>query len=117
MLNAASVHASAFDITHIILDLVGSGKPEYIENFREETCGMLAEHGGQWDRRALAQMHKLDSVFRESQQLNTVLTIGPLKIFNAKNAVTTPSRVFILKGYQAWIPAFKNHIDTKTLRT
>ncbi|KAI7782505.1 hypothetical protein LA080_013505 [Diaporthe eres] len=117
LLNAASFHASAFDITHIILDLVGSGKPEYIENFREEICGMLAKHGDQWDRRALAQMHKLDSVFRESQQLNSVLTIGPLKIFNAKNAVITPSGVFVLKWYQVWIPAFKNHIDTKTLRT
>lgn len=75
---------------------------------------MLAEHGVQWDKRALSQMHKLDSVFRESQRLNSVLTIGPLRIVNAKKGVTTPSGVFIPKGYQVSITAFENHIDTNT---
>lgn len=112
MVNAASVHTHAFAITHIILDLVGSGKPQYIEELKEEICSVLAEHGGQWEERALAQMHKLDSVLGESQRLNSVLTIGPLRIVNAKNGVTTPSGVFIPKGYQIGIPAFESHIDT-----
>lgn len=73
---------------------------------------MLAEHDGQWDNRALAQTHKLDSVFHESQRLNSVLTIGPLRIVSAKKGVTTPSGVSIPKGYQVGIPAFENHINT-----
>lgn len=71
---------------------------------------MLAEDRCQWDKRALAQMRKLDSVFRESQRLNSVLTIGPLGIVNAKSGVTTLSGVFIPKGYQGGIPAFENRI-------
>lgn len=112
LVNAASVHASAFAITHILLDLVGSGKPEYIEELRQELCTVLAEYDGQCDKRALAQMHKLDSVFCESQRLNSVLTIGPLRIVSAKNGVTTHSGVSISKGYQVGIPAFENHINT-----
>lgn len=72
---------------------------------------MLAEDGWQWDKRALAQMHELDSVFHESQRLNSVLTVGPLGIVNAKNVVTTLSGVFTPKGYQGGIPAFENYVD------
>lgn len=71
---------------------------------------MLADHESQWDERALAQIHKLDSVFRESQRLNSVLTIGPLRIVNAKKGVTTPSGVYVPEGYQVIIPVFDNHI-------
>lgn len=112
LVNAASVYTSAFAITHIMLDFVGPGKPEYIEELREGICSVVAEYDAQWDKSALAQVHKLDSIFHESQRLNSVLTIGPLRIVSAKNGVTTPSGVFIPKGYQVGIPAFENHIDT-----
>lgn len=55
-------------------------------------------------------MHKLDSVFRESQRLNFVLAIGPLGIVDAKNGTTTLSGVFIPERYQVGIPAFEDHI-------
>lgn len=62
---------------------------------------MLPEHDGQWNIRALAQMHKLDSVFHESQRSNSVLTIGPFRSVSAKKGVTTPSGVSIPKGIKS----------------
>lgn len=84
---------------------------------------MLSSFGERFARASrtrgpLFQMHKLDSVFHESQPLNSVLTIGPLRIFSAKMGVTTPSGVFTPNGYQVRIPAFENHIDNyQYLRT
>ncbi|KAL1876475.1 hypothetical protein Daus18300_002719 [Diaporthe australafricana] len=93
-------------------NLVGLDKPEYIEELRQEISSVLGEHGGQWDKRALAQMQKLDSFFCESQQVNSVLTIGPLRRVNAKGGVATPTGVDIPKGYQVRTPAFETHFDT-----
>ncbi|KAK7978156.1 hypothetical protein PG988_005646 [Apiospora saccharicola] len=113
LVNAAAVHTSAFAITHVLLDLVGCGAHRgaaYVAELREEIREVLAAHGG-WSKRALDDMHKLDSTFRESQRLNTVLTVGPLRIVNAREGVTTPSGVQIPKGYQVGIPAYQVHMD------
>ncbi|KAK7920497.1 hypothetical protein PG985_008519 [Apiospora marii] len=113
LVNAAAVHTSAFAITHVLLDLVGSGAQrgaEYVAELREEIRRVLAAHGG-WSKRALDDMHKLDSTFRESQRLNTVLTVGPLRIVNAREGVTTSSGVQIPKGYQVGTPAYQMHMD------
>lgn len=112
LVNAAAVHTSAFAITHVLLDLVGSGAErgaQYVAELREEIRQAL-RHGG-WSKHALDDMHKLDSTFRESQRLNTVLTVGPLRIVNARKGVTTPSGVHIPKGYQVGIPAYQMHMD------
>lgn len=37
-----------------MLDLVGSGKPEYVEQLWREIGTVLAEHGDQWDKRSLS---------------------------------------------------------------
>ncbi|KAK8093930.1 hypothetical protein PG997_000615 [Apiospora hydei] len=113
LVNAAAVHTSSFAITHVLLDLVGSGTKrgsEYVAELREEIQQVMAAHGV-WSKRALDDMHKLDSTFRESQRLNTVLTVGPLRIVNAREGVTTPSGVHIPKGYQVGIPAYQMHMD------
>ncbi|KAK8086419.1 hypothetical protein PG994_001393 [Apiospora phragmitis] len=114
LVNAAAVHTSSFAITHVLLDLVGSGTKRgsvYVSELRDEIRQVLAAHGG-WSKRALDDMHKLDSAFRESQRLNTVLTVGPLRIVNAGEGVTTPSGVHIPKGYQVGIPAYQMHMDS-----
>ena len=41
--------------------------PQYIKPLREEVDAVLKEHG--WTRRALAEMHKLDSFYRETQRI------------------------------------------------
>lgn len=116
LLNAFALHTTAFAITHMVLDLVGSGNkqgPPIIAELRQEIGDVLATHGdeGQWNKRALARLEKLDSTFRESQRVNTVLTVGPLRIVSAKDGVETPSGVHVPKGYQVGIPAYSIHFD------
>ncbi|KAH6989850.1 putative cytochrome P450 [Ilyonectria destructans] len=97
LLNFAAIHTSSFSITHAILDLVSS-KQEYIAELRAQISSVLAEHGGQWNKRALAKMHKLDSVLRESARLNSFVTIGLRRLVVAEEGMTTPSGVRIPKG-------------------
>lgn len=116
LLNAFALHTTAFAITHMVLDLVGSGGkqgPSVIAELRQEIGEVLATHGdeGEWNKRALARLEKLDSTFRESQRVNTVLTVGPLRIVSAKDGVKTPSGVHVPKGYQVGIPAYSIHFD------
>ncbi|KAJ4415842.1 hypothetical protein N0V82_007102 [Gnomoniopsis sp. IMI 355080] len=116
LLNAFALHTTVFAITHMILDLVGSGDRQgshYIAELRQEISDVLEAHSddGEWNKRALARLEKLDSTFRESQRVNTVLTVGPLRIVSHKDGVTTPSGVHVPKGYQVGIPAYSIHHD------
>lgn len=116
LLNAFALHTTAFAITHLVLDLVGSGSEHgsfFIDQLRQEIHQVLEAHGdeGEWNKRALARLEKLDSTFRESQRVNTVLTVGPLRIVSAKGGVRTPSGVHVPKGYQVGIPAYSIHFD------
>ncbi|KAL2265929.1 hypothetical protein VTJ83DRAFT_5281 [Remersonia thermophila] len=98
LLNFAAIHTSSFAITTAILELAAS-KQEYIDELRAEIEGVLAEHGGQWNKRALAQMQKLDSVMREASRLNSFVTIGLMRAVTAKDGVVTPSGVKIPRGW------------------
>lgn len=116
LLNAFALHTTAFAIVHMVLDLVGAGSdhgPHVIAELRQEIREVLAAHGdhGEWDKRALARLEKLDSTFRESQRINTVLSVGPLRIVSAEDGVETPSGVLVPKGYQVGIPAYSIHFD------
>lgn len=116
LLNAFALHTTAFAITHMVLDLVGSGTEHgshITDQLRQEIRDVLTSHGdhGEWNKRALAQLEKLDSTFRESQRINTVLSVGPLRIVSAKDGVETPSGVHVPKGYQVGIPAYSIHFD------
>ncbi|KAK3328663.1 ent-kaurene oxidase [Cercophora scortea] len=97
LLNFAAIHTSSFSITGAILDLVAS-KQEYIDELRAEIEGVLAEYGGQWNKRALARMEKLDSVMRESARLNSFVTVGVGRAVVAKEGITTPSGLKIEQG-------------------
>lgn len=85
ILNFSSIFMSSFAITHVILDLVSSRR-EHIDELRDEVRTVLAEHGGQWDKHALARMEKLDSAFRESQRVNSMATMGPHRAVVAEGA-------------------------------
>ncbi|KAL1839097.1 hypothetical protein VTJ49DRAFT_1865 [Mycothermus thermophilus] len=98
LLNFAAIHTSSFALTNAILELAAS-KQEYIDELRAEIEGILAEHGGQWNKRALARMQKLDSVMREASRLNSFVTIGVMRAVTAKDGVVTPSGVKIPHGW------------------
>jgi cytochrome P450 len=105
LLNFAAIHTSSFAITSAILDLAAS-KQEYMDELRAEIEGVLAEHVGEWDKRALARMHKLDSVMRESQRLNSFMTMGLNRAVVAENGIVTPSGVKVPRGYNAAVPSY-----------
>ncbi|KAH6657410.1 cytochrome P450 [Truncatella angustata] len=97
LLNFASIHTSSFAITHVLLDLASS-KQEYIDELREEIREVLADHGGQWNKRTLAALSKLDSTMRESQRLNSFATLATSRTVVALNGVKTPSGVEVPFG-------------------
>ncbi|KAL8336215.1 hypothetical protein RB601_000164 [Gaeumannomyces tritici] len=114
LVNAAAVHTSAFAITHVLLDLAGAGRDRgaaYVDALRREVAAALAAHGGVWSKCALADMPRLDSTFRESQRLNTVLAVGPLRIVSGPTGVVTPSGVRLPPGYQVGVAAYAMHTD------
>lgn len=100
LLNLAAIHSSSFAMTHVLLDLAHAGArgPDFMAELRREIEEALARHGGGWNRRALAEMPKLDSVLRESQRVNSFVTIGAGRMVVAKGGVTTPSGVHLPEG-------------------
>lgn len=95
VLNFAAIHTTSMTITGAILDIVCCNKPEYIDELRQEISSVLAEHGGQWNKRALAKMHKLDSTLRESTRLNSIVSLGIGRKVMAKEGLDTPSGVHV----------------------
>lgn len=116
LLNAFALHTNVFAIVHMVLDIAGSGAEQGskdVAELRQELSEVLAAHSDQeggWNKRSLAQLEKLDSAFRESQRMNTVLSLGPLRIVG-KDGLTTPSGVQVPRGYQVGIPAYSIHFD------
>ncbi|KAK4107603.1 ent-kaurene oxidase [Canariomyces notabilis] len=105
LLNFAAIHTSSFSITNAVLDLASS-KQEYIDELRAEIEGVLAEQGGQWNKRAIAKMEKLDSVMRESARKNSFVTVGMNRAVVAKDGVVTPSGVRIPHGATVVVPSY-----------
>ncbi len=105
LLNFASIHTSSFAITHVILDLASS-KQEYIDELRDEITSVLAEHGGEWNKRALAAMPKLDSVMRESQRVNSFVTVATNRSVINPKGLTTPSGIHLPRGTTVCTPSY-----------
>jgi len=103
MVNFGAIHTTSFTITHAIFDLFSS-KQEYVEELREEISSILSEHGGEWNKKALAQMEKLDSIVRESLRLNMVSTFGVPRLVIGKDGFMTRSGVHIRKGNIVAVP-------------
>lgn len=115
LLNAFALHTNVFAIMHMVLDIIGSGNEQgskYVAELRQEISDVRAAHSEDegWNKRSLAKLEKMDSCFRESQRINTILSLGPLRIVG-KDGATTPSGVYVPRGYQVGIPAYSIHYD------
>lgn len=115
LLNAFALHTNVFAVVHMILDIVGSGAEKgskIVAELRQEINEVRAAHSDQegWNKRSLAKLEKMDSSFRESQRMNTILSLGPLRIVG-NDGLTTPSGVHVPRGYQVGIPAYSIHFD------
>ncbi|KAI1375194.1 cytochrome P450 [Hypoxylon crocopeplum] len=104
LLNFASIHTSSFAITHAIIDLTCS-QQSYIDELREEIATVLKEYGG-WNKRALAAMEKLDSVMRESQRINSFVTLATSRAVMKKGGIMTPSGVRVPRGAVVCAPSY-----------
>lgn len=117
LLNAFALHTNVFAIMHMVLDVVGSGAEKgskFVAELRQEISDVRAAHSEDegWNKRSLAKLEKMDSCFRESQRMNTILSLGPLRIVG-KDGATTPSGVHVPRGWQVGIPAYSIHYDTE----
>ncbi|KAK4184334.1 cytochrome P450 [Podospora australis] len=105
LLNFAAIHTSSFAITSALLEMAHADKAD-VNALRKEIEDVLAEHGGEWDKRALAQMTLLDSWMRESMRLNSFVTVGLMRLVMPKEGITTPSGVKIPKGCTVTVPSY-----------
>ncbi|CAG8959245.1 hypothetical protein HYFRA_00012603 [Hymenoscyphus fraxineus] len=105
ILNFAALHTSSLFSTWAIFDVVSS-TPQVIDELREEIRLVLSAHGGQWTKRALAQLEKLDSAMHESARLNSILAVGLRRVVLAENGLTTPSGVHLPKGTHISVPVY-----------
>ncbi|KAK5655624.1 hypothetical protein OQA88_5555 [Cercophora sp. LCS_1] len=105
LLNFAAIHTSSFGLTGAILDLA-YGRPQDVDELREEIEAVLAENGGEWNKKALARMEKLDSVMRESARLNSFATVGLGRMVTAREGVVTPSGVKLPYGTNIAVPSY-----------
>lgn len=94
LLNFVAIHTSSFALTHVIFDLA-AGKRGHIHELRAEIATALSAHGGKWTKLTLADMPKIDSTMRESQRLNSFMSVGLTRLVIAPEGVTTPSGVHI----------------------
>ncbi|KAK6859215.1 hypothetical protein PG995_005068 [Apiospora arundinis] len=90
LLNFASIHTSSFAMANAVFDIAASASPAQIDELRAEIKSVLAEHGGVWNKRAIQQMHKLDSTMRESQRMNSVVVMGTGRRVVDPRGLTTP---------------------------
>lgn len=96
-LNFPSTHTSSFALTHVLLDLAASD-PADIEELRTEITTALNAHGGEFNKQALMDMPKLDSVFRESQRIHPAATVASPKLVANRQGVTMPSGTHLEYG-------------------
>lgn len=97
LLNFVAIHTTSFAIAHVIMDLAANAV-EIIDELRDEIVDGLEKHGNDWSKATLLDMPKLDSVFRESQRMNSIVTIASPKPVCNKAGVTTPSGVHLAYG-------------------
>ncbi|KAF4445467.1 hypothetical protein F53441_10809 [Fusarium austroafricanum] len=105
LLNFASIHTTTFAVTHALLDMAAYS-PDLILELREEIVSVLQQHNNQWNKRAVAQLEKLDSAIRESQRKNSIVTVGVSRTVVAEKGVTFPSGIHVPKGLRVAVPGY-----------
>lgn len=105
ILNFAALHTSSLFATWAMFDLAAC-EAKVLDELREEITSVLAAHGGQWNKRAVAELEKLDSAMRESARLNSILAVGLRRVVLAEDGLTTPSGVHLPKGTHVSVPVY-----------
>ncbi|KZT73287.1 cytochrome P450 [Daedalea quercina L-15889] len=103
--NSTAILTSAVTFTQALLLLAANH--QYIKPLREEVEAALKQHG--WTRKAVLEMHKVDSFFRESQR---VASIGNTHIFRvAMKDYTFSDGTFVPEGTFVAMASKATHTD------
>ncbi|TLD03944.1 hypothetical protein PgNI_11361 [Pyricularia grisea] len=108
--NYVSIHTSAFSLTHAVLDLATAG-PEVQEEMRQEVVSVLASCNGEWSKKALAKMYKIDSLLRESARLDTFMSVAGNRYITAPEGLALPNGQTLPKGTPIMFPAAPVMLD------
>ncbi|TLD24011.1 hypothetical protein PspLS_06964 [Pyricularia sp. CBS 133598] len=108
--NYVSIHTSTFSFTHAVLDLAAAG-PEVQEEMRQEIVSVLASCNGEWSKKALAKMYKIDSLLRESARLNTFMSVSGNRLITAAEGLKLPNGQTLPKGTPIMFPAAPVMLD------
>ncbi|KUJ14117.1 cytochrome P450 [Mollisia scopiformis] len=110
--NFAAIHTSTFTATNIIFDLLSSpNAAENIQEIREEMLHVLSEHGGKWDKNAVAQLVKTDSAVRESLRISTFMSHGMDRMVVSPDGVTMQDGLHLPAGSRIATSTFAIHHD------
>lgn len=74
LLSVTSIHTTTLTLTQTVYDLCAH--PGYLEPLRNEVIETLRRHGG-WNKNTLGDMHKTDSLLKESQRFNPIFLCIP----------------------------------------
>lgn len=112
VVNFASIHTSTFTVANALLDLVSApNQTKCIEAAREEIDRVLAEHDGVWTRPAVAKLHRVDSIIRESMRFSGILSHGLVRKVMAPEGITFRG-TNLPKDTIVCVPASNIHHDT-----
>lgn len=105
-LDFAAIHTTAMTGHAALLDIL-SADPSVLEQLTEEAIRVYQEEGGQWTKKGLSRLYRMDSAIRESQRFSSFsFTFLHRKVL-AKDGITGPDGTHYAYGCvltSAWWP-------------
>ncbi|TFY69205.1 hypothetical protein EVJ58_g555 [Rhodofomes roseus] len=99
--NSTAILTSSVTLTQALLLLAAN--QQYVKPLREEVEAVLKEHG--WTRKAVLEMHKVDSFIRESQRIagigNTHIFRVAMKDYTFSDGTFVPEGTFVAMASKA----------------
>lgn len=105
-LDFAAIHTTAMTGHAALLDML-SADPSVLQQLREEAERVHREEGGQWTKKGLAKMYRMDSAIRESQRYSSFSLTFIRREVMPKEGITGPDGTHHPKGCvlsAAWAP-------------
>lgn len=112
VLGFAGIQSTAITIANALFDIAAHPSSLQLQaDLRSEALTAKCPHG--WTRASIAQLHKTDSLFRESLRLWGIGTHGVTKAVVRKEGVTLPSGEKIPYGAKVGIASYGPHRDER----
>ncbi|KAI0889802.1 cytochrome P450 [Annulohypoxylon maeteangense] len=101
LLGLAAVHTTVLRMVNVLYDITAAG-PTLLKELRDEINAVAGENG--WEDIPYDQLHKLDSVLRESQRMSPPTVLGMKRIF--KQSHTFQNGLHISEGTYVCMPTY-----------